>query len=62
MIRLTRRNSHGSILVNYKNIERIECIGNADVVVALASKLGEYEDIGTVEEFIKLKDKIYIIK
>jgi len=44
MERLTRRNSHGSVIVNYTKIERKECIGNSDVIVALAINLAEYED------------------
>lgn len=52
MVRLTRRNSHGSALVNYKAIKRIECTGNADIIASLASKLAEYEDIGLTPEQI----------
>jgi hypothetical protein len=54
MKRLTRRNSHGSVLINNKNIERIECIGNADIIATLASKLAEYEDTGLTPEQINL--------
>lgn len=46
MERLTRRNSHGSVLVNTANIERKSCCDNVDIVVALAIKLAEYEETG----------------
>ena len=54
MIRLTRRNSHGCALVNHKNIERFECLGNADIIADLASKLADYEDTELTPEQINL--------
>ena len=54
MIRLTRRNSHGSVLVNYANIERNECFGNADVIATLSIKLAGYEDTGLTPEQINV--------
>lgn len=54
MTRLTKRNSHGSALVNYKNLERVECLGNADVIAILVSKLAYYEDTGLTPEQINL--------
>ena len=51
MDRLTKRNSDGSVGINafrYYNYQDFQ---------KLTTRLADYEDIGTVEEFKKLKEK-----
>lgn len=56
MERLTRRNSHGSVLVNITKVEKVSWDRQVDSIVALSNRLAEYEDIGlTPEEIIELK-------
>jgi len=58
MERLTKRNSHGSVMVSYSKIkwsDKKDCVSTStDVIVNLAYRLAEYEDRNLTPEQIDL--------